>query len=48
MINVADTARKLLEHGDGWNSNTELVYIMLGTQTYLTYLLHGAESFLRS
>jgi len=35
VTNVADTARKLLEHGDGWNSNADLVHMMLSTKTDL-------------
>jgi len=35
VINVADTARKLLEHGDGWNFNPDFVYMMLSTKTGL-------------
>jgi hypothetical protein len=35
VINVADTARKLLEHGDGWNSNAELLHVMLSAKSDL-------------
>ena len=35
VIAVADTARKLLEHDDGWNSNADLVHMMLSTKTDL-------------
>ena len=35
MINVADTARKLPEHGDGWNFNADLVNMMLSTKADL-------------
>jgi len=35
VISLADTARKLLEHGDGWNSNADLVHMMLSTKADL-------------
>ena len=40
-MNVADTARKFLEHGDGWNSNADLVHMMLSTKTDLPSNFRG-------